>query len=164
MIKSSIKNTSKISVSCDISEVPKVNCTIVFRRQEQDIGPIGSIKFQKNRPIASGKISIISNKGGLAESKNIALVLKENSVVDKLAFLKDVKNLCWIHLLIKITLSHPLIIFSLSFVDIEPLNDSGSLWNIHFILVRPQLGENIGSVARAIKNFNIKNLRILTLN
>ena len=31
-----------------------------------------------------------------------------------------------------------------------------SLKNIHFILVRPQMGENIGSVARAIKNFNIK--------
>jgi len=36
-----------------------------------------------------------------------------------------------------------------------------SLSNIHFILVRPQLGENIGSVARAIKNFNIKHLRIV---
>ena len=36
-----------------------------------------------------------------------------------------------------------------------------SLENIHFILVRPQMGENIGSVARAIKNFNIKHLRIV---
>ena len=36
-----------------------------------------------------------------------------------------------------------------------------SLNNIHFILVRPQIGENIGSVARAIKNFNIKYLRIV---
>ena len=36
-----------------------------------------------------------------------------------------------------------------------------TLRNIHFILVRPQLGENIGSVARAIKNFNIKYLRIV---
>jgi len=36
-----------------------------------------------------------------------------------------------------------------------------SLSNIHFILVRPQMGENIGSVARAIKNFNIKHLRIV---
>ncbi len=36
-----------------------------------------------------------------------------------------------------------------------------SLNNIYFILVRPQMGENIGSVARAIKNFNIKNLRIV---
>jgi tRNA/rRNA methyltransferase len=36
-----------------------------------------------------------------------------------------------------------------------------SLKNIYFILVRPQIGENIGSVARAIKNFNIKHLRIV---
>ena len=36
-----------------------------------------------------------------------------------------------------------------------------SIKNIHFILVRPQLGENIGSVARAIKNFNITKLRIV---
>ena len=36
-----------------------------------------------------------------------------------------------------------------------------SLKNIYFILVRPQLGENIGSVARALKNFNIKHLRIV---
>jgi len=36
-----------------------------------------------------------------------------------------------------------------------------SLGNIHFILVRPQMGENIGFVARAIKNFNIKHLRIV---
>ena len=36
-----------------------------------------------------------------------------------------------------------------------------SLNNIYFILVRPQMGENIGSVARAIKNFNIKHLRIV---
>ena len=35
------------------------------------------------------------------------------------------------------------------------------LKNIYFILVRPQIGENIGSVARAIKNFNIKHLRIV---
>ena len=36
-----------------------------------------------------------------------------------------------------------------------------SIKNIHFILVRPQMGENIGSVARAIKNFNITKLRIV---
>ena len=36
-----------------------------------------------------------------------------------------------------------------------------SLSNIYFILVRPQMGENIGSVARVIKNFNIKHLRIV---
>ena len=36
-----------------------------------------------------------------------------------------------------------------------------SFKNIHFILARPQMGENIGFVARAIKNFNIKKLRIV---
>ena len=38
-----------------------------------------------------------------------------------------------------------------------------SLKDVHFILVRPQIGENIGSVARAIKNFNITKLRIVNL-
>ena len=33
--------------------------------------------------------------------------------------------------------------------------------NVYFILARPQMGENIGSVARAIKNFNITKLRIV---
>ena len=36
-----------------------------------------------------------------------------------------------------------------------------SIENIYFILVRPQMGENIGAVARAIKNFNIKHLRMV---
>ena len=36
-----------------------------------------------------------------------------------------------------------------------------SLKNVYFILVRPQLGENIGSVARALKNFNFSKLRIV---
>ena len=36
-----------------------------------------------------------------------------------------------------------------------------SLNNVFFILVRPQIGENIGSVARALKNFNISKLRIV---
>jgi tRNA/rRNA methyltransferase len=37
-----------------------------------------------------------------------------------------------------------------------------SLKNTHFILCRPQLGENIGFAARAMKNFNITNLRIVS--
>jgi len=36
-----------------------------------------------------------------------------------------------------------------------------SLKNSYFILCRPQLGENIGFAARALKNFNIPNLRIV---
>ena len=58
IIKSSAREASKISISCDISEVPKVNCTIIFSRQNQDLGPIGSIKFSKNRPIASAFVNL----------------------------------------------------------------------------------------------------------
>ena len=36
-----------------------------------------------------------------------------------------------------------------------------SLKDSYFILCRPQLGENIGASARALKNFNIPNLRIV---
>ena len=36
-----------------------------------------------------------------------------------------------------------------------------SLNNIYFILVRPQMGENVGSVARAIKNFNFQKLYLI---
>ena len=36
-----------------------------------------------------------------------------------------------------------------------------SLKNIYFILSRPQLGENIGSAARALKNFDIPNLSLV---
>ena len=58
IIKSGAKEASKISISCDISEVPKVNCTIFFSRQNQDLGPIGSIKFSKSRPIASAFVNL----------------------------------------------------------------------------------------------------------
>ena len=58
IIKSSAREASKISISCDISEVPKVYCTIIFSRQNQDLGPIGSIKFSKNRPIASAFVNL----------------------------------------------------------------------------------------------------------
>ena len=36
--------------------------------------------------------------------------------------------------------------------------------NISFILHQPQLSENIGACARAIKNFNFKKLVMLNLN
>ena len=58
IIKSGAKEASKISISCDISEVPKVNCTIIFSRQNQDLGPIGSIKFSQNRPVASAFVNL----------------------------------------------------------------------------------------------------------
>ena len=58
IIKSGAREASNISISCDISEVPKVNCTIIFSRQNQDLGPIGSIKFSKTRPIASAFVNL----------------------------------------------------------------------------------------------------------
>ena len=58
IIKSGAREASKISISCDISEVPKVNRTIIFSRQNQDLGPIGSIKFSKTRPIASAFVNL----------------------------------------------------------------------------------------------------------
>ena len=58
IIKSGAREASKISISCDISEVPRVNCTIIFSRQNQDLGPIGSIKFSKTRPIASAFVNL----------------------------------------------------------------------------------------------------------
>ena len=36
-----------------------------------------------------------------------------------------------------------------------------SLKNVHFILVRPQIGENIGATARAMKNFGLSKLAIV---
>ena len=69
IIKSSAREASKISISCDISEVPKVNCTIIFTRQNQDLGPIGSIKFSKNRPIASAFVNL--SEDSFDELKNL---------------------------------------------------------------------------------------------
>ena len=62
IIKSGAREASKISISCDISEVPKVNCTIIFSRQNQDLGPIGSIKFSKTRPIASAFVNLSEDR------------------------------------------------------------------------------------------------------
>ena len=34
--------------------------------------------------------------------------------------------------------------------------------NVHFILVKPQLAENVGACARALKNFNFTKLKLVT--
>ena len=69
IIKSGAREASKISISCDISEVPKVNCTIIFSRQNQDLGPIGSIKFSQNRPVASAFVNL--SEDSFDELKNL---------------------------------------------------------------------------------------------
>ena len=57
-IKSSLTSASKMSISCEISDIPSMNCTLIFSEKEQHIGPIGSIKFEENRPIAVAKINL----------------------------------------------------------------------------------------------------------
>ena len=37
-----------------------------------------------------------------------------------------------------------------------------SFSNVHFILYKPQLPENIGACARALKNFNFRNLSVVS--
>ena len=69
IIKSGVREASKISISCDISEIPKVNCTIVFSGQNQDLGPIGAIKFSKNRPVASAFVNL--SEDNFDELKNL---------------------------------------------------------------------------------------------
>ncbi len=57
IVKKSSTSQSQISISCDISEIPSLHCTLLISNFDQDLGPIGSIKFEKNRPIASGLIN-----------------------------------------------------------------------------------------------------------
>ena len=39
-----------------------------------------------------------------------------------------------------------------------------SFSNVYFILFKPQLSENIGAVRKGLKNFNFKNLRLVSKN
>ena len=57
IVKVGLNSQSQISISCDISEIPSVHCTLLISNFKQDIGPLGSLKFEKNRPIASGFIN-----------------------------------------------------------------------------------------------------------
>ena len=47
-----------LAVSCNISELPNYHCNLVFTRKHQDLGPIGFLKFESKRPLASGLISL----------------------------------------------------------------------------------------------------------
>ncbi len=58
IIKRSISELSQLSISCDISEVPSVHCKLVISKKNQDIGAIGTIKFEKSRPIASASLNL----------------------------------------------------------------------------------------------------------
>ena len=60
LIRSGLKTQPQISLACDISAMPGINCTLVFSPFEQDLGPIGAINFDKDRPTAHARIKVSS--------------------------------------------------------------------------------------------------------
>ena len=58
IIKTTIREASQLSISCDISEVPSVHCKLIISKRNQDLGSIGTIKFEKVRPIASAALNL----------------------------------------------------------------------------------------------------------
>jgi hypothetical protein len=53
IVKSSLSEDVVISMSCAASELPKYNCTLILRRKDQDLGPIGYLRCDANRPLIS---------------------------------------------------------------------------------------------------------------
>ena len=58
ILKSQIGAKLDISVSCNISELPNYHCNLIFTKKNQDLGPIGFLKFDRKRPLASAVISL----------------------------------------------------------------------------------------------------------
>ena len=58
ILKSKIGAKLDISVSCNISELPNYHCNLIFTEKNQDLGPIGFLKFDGKRPLASAVISL----------------------------------------------------------------------------------------------------------
>ena len=57
-VKPQLEVKVNLAVSCNISELPNYHCNLVFTRKHQDLGPIGFLKFESKRPLASGLISL----------------------------------------------------------------------------------------------------------
>ena len=60
-VKPQLGVNSNLAISCNISELPNYHCNLVFTRKHQDLGPIGFLKFESKRPLASGLISLKDN-------------------------------------------------------------------------------------------------------
>ena len=60
-VKPQLGVKTNLAVSCNISELPNYHCNLVFTRKHQDLGPIGFLKFESKRPLASGLISLKDN-------------------------------------------------------------------------------------------------------
>ena len=58
ILKSQIGAKLDISISCNISELPNYHCNLIFTQKNQDLGPIGFLKFDNKRPLASAIISL----------------------------------------------------------------------------------------------------------
>ena len=71
ILKSKIGAKLDISVSCNISELPNYHCNLNFTEKNQDIGPIGVLKFDSKRPLASAVISLKED-----DFKDISQLLK----------------------------------------------------------------------------------------
>ena len=56
--KKSLRHELEVTLSCTASELPKFNCIIQFTSKENDIGPIGFLVRDKNRPLITGDINI----------------------------------------------------------------------------------------------------------
>ena len=58
ILKSQIGAKLDISISCNISELPNYHCNLILTQKNQDLGPIGFLKFDNKRPLASAVISL----------------------------------------------------------------------------------------------------------
>ena len=58
MIKSQTGAKLDISISCNISELPNYHCNLILTVKNQDLGPIGFLKFDSKRPLASAVIRL----------------------------------------------------------------------------------------------------------
>ena len=58
ILKSQIGAKLDISISCNISELPNYHCNLILTKKNQDLGPIGFLKFDSKRPLASAVISL----------------------------------------------------------------------------------------------------------
>jgi hypothetical protein len=58
ILKSQLGAKLDISISCNISELPNYHCNLIFTQRNQEIGPIGFLKFDGKRPLASAVLSL----------------------------------------------------------------------------------------------------------
>ena len=58
MLKSQMGAKLDISISCNISELPNYHCNLILTQKDQDLGPIGFLKFNNKRPLASAVICL----------------------------------------------------------------------------------------------------------